>query len=55
MNNLTPGGGRVLPDGIYTVTFYGVWFSSMQLSLGLGIEVKEQLLYREGFGGFSLV
>ena len=52
------GGGRVrrvLPDGIYNVTFYRVWFSSMQLSLGLGIEIREQLLYREGFGEFSLV
>ena len=51
MDNLTPGAeGRVLPDGIYNVTFYRVWFSSMQLSLGLGIEIGEQLLYREGFG-----
>ena len=25
------------------------------LSLGLGIEIREQLLYREGFGEFSLV
>ena len=49
------GGRRVLPDGIYNVTFYRVWFSSMQLSLGLGIEIREQLLYREGFGEFSLV
>ena len=32
-----PPWGRVLPDGIYNVTFYRVWFSSMQLSLGLGI------------------
>ena len=56
MNNLTPrGGGGVLPDGIYNVTFYRVRFSSMQLSLGLGIEIREQLLYREGFGEFSLV
>ena len=49
------GGGGVLPDGIYNVTFYRVRFSSMQLSLGLGIEIREQLLYREGFGEFSLV
>ena len=49
------GGRRVLPDGIYNMTFYRVWFSSMQLSLGLGIEIREQLLYREGFGEFSLV
>ena len=49
------GGQRVLPDGIYNMTFYRVWFSSMQLSLGLGIEIREQLLYREGFGEFSLV
>ena len=57
MNNLTPEGrgGGVLPDGIYNVTFYRVRFSSMQLSLGLGIEIREQLLYREGFGEFSLV
>ena len=27
------GGGGVLPDGIYNVTFYRGWFSSMQLSL----------------------
>ena len=44
-----------LPDGIYNVTFYRVRFSSMQLSLGLGIEIREQLLYMEGFGEFSLV
>ena len=50
-----PRGGGVLPDGIYNVTFYRVRFSSMQLSLGLGIEIREQLLYREGFGEFSLV
>ena len=49
------GGGGVLPDGIYNVTFYRGWFSSMQLSLWLGIEIREQLLYREGFGEFSLV
>ena len=49
------GGRRVLPDGIYNMTFYRVRFSSMQLSLGLGIEIREQLLYREGFGEFSLV
>ena len=49
------GGGGVLPDGIYNVTFYRGWFSSMQLSLGLGIEIREQLFYREGFGEFSLV
>ena len=49
------GGGGGLPDGIYNVTFYRVRFSSMQLSLGLGIEIREQLLYREGFGEFSLV
>ena len=49
------GGGGVLPDGIYNVAFYRVRFSSMQLSLGLGIEIREQLLYREGFGEFSLV
>ena len=49
------GGRRVLPDGMYNVTCYRVWFSSMQLSLGLGIEIREQLLYREGFGEFSLV
>ena len=49
------GGGGVLPDGIYNVTFYRVRFSSMQLSLRLGIEIREQLLYREGFGEFSLV
>ena len=46
------GGRRVLPDGMYNVTCYRVWFSSMQLSLGLGIEIREQLLYREGFGEF---
>ena len=48
MNNLTPtgvGGGGVLPDRIYNATFYRVWFSSMQLSLGLGIEIREQLLW----------
>ena len=49
------GGGGLLPDGIYNVTFYRVRFSSLQLSLGLGIEIREQLLYREGFGEFSLV
>ena len=49
------GGGGVLPGGIYNVAFYRVRFSSMQLSLGLGIEIREQLLYREGFGEFSLV
>ena len=49
------GGAGLLPDGIYNVTFYRVRFSSMQLSLGLGIEIREQLLYREGFGEFSLV
>ena len=37
------------------VTFYRIWFSSMQLSLELGIEIREQFLYREGFGKFSLV
>ena len=49
------GGGGVLPDGIYNVTFYRGWFSSMQLRLGLGIEIREQLFYREGFGEFSLI
>ena len=48
-------GGGVLPDGIYNVTFYRGWFSSMQLRLGLGIEIREQLFYREGFGEFSLI
>ena len=42
------GGGEgemgYMPDGIYNVTFYRVWFSRMQLSLGLGIEIREQLL-----------
>ena len=27
----------------------------MQLRLGLGIEIREQLFYREGFGEFSLI
>ena len=40
---------------VYIVTFCRVWFSSMQLSLGLGIEIREQFLYREVFGKFSLV
>ena len=50
-----PRADCVLPHGIYNVAFYRVWFSSMQLSLGLGIEIREQFLYREGFGKFSLV
>ena len=53
------GGGRegatARPDEIYNVTFYRGCFSSMQLSLGLGIEIREQLLYREGFWEFSSV
>ena len=54
MDNLIPR-RRVLPHGTYNVTFYTIWFSSMQLSLELGIEIREHFLYREGFGKFSLV
>ena len=54
-------GGQPNPRGggychmVCIVTFCRVWFSSMQLSLGLSIEIREQFLYREVFGKFSLV
>ena len=38
-----PPGERILPDEIYNVTLYRVRFSSMQLSLGLGIEMTATL------------
>ena len=57
MGNLTPpprggGGAGVLPDGICNVP-QGMVFK--QLSLGLDIKIREQLLDRKEFGKFSSV
>ena len=49
----SPIPGGVLPDGICCAALEGIVFK--QLSLGYGIEIREQLLDREGFGKFSLV
>ena len=49
------GGGErgVLPDGICCAALEGIVFK--QLSLGYGIEIREQLFDRKGFGKMSLV
>ena len=50
---ITGGGGGVLPDGICCAALEGIVFK--QLSLGYGIEIREQLFDRKGFGKMSLV